>query len=107
MKITPAATAATPTALKRVVGVMIMSASCRLGPWRLPRGYLQPRKRRSDCASPHDVKNDVTPEGLEKPLFVGAAHCRCTCGHVELGEDALGVGTQRVDRDVQLAGDLR
>ena len=38
---------------------------------------------------------------------MAAAHRRCSGGHVELGEDALGVGAQRVERDVQLTGDLR
>ena len=37
---------------------------------------------------------------------MGAAYRRGPGGHVELGEDALGVGAQRVDRDVELAGDL-
>ena len=37
---------------------------------------------------------------------MGAAHRRGPGGHVELGEDAFGVGAQRVDRDVELAGDL-
>ena len=35
------------------------------------------------------------------------AYRRGPGGHVELGEDALGVGAQRVERDVELAGDLR
>ena len=37
---------------------------------------------------------------------MGAAHRRGPGGDVELGEDALGVGAQRVERDVELAGDL-
>ena len=103
----PAAMAATPAARKRVVGVIVMFAPCRVGPWRSPRGCMQRKKRWGDSASPHDVIDDVTREGLEEPSFVGAAHRSCPGGHVELGEDALGVGAQRVERDVQLAGDLR
>ena len=38
---------------------------------------------------------------------MAAAHRRCSGGHVKLGEDALGVGAQRVERDIELAGDLR
>ncbi len=37
---------------------------------------------------------------------MGAAHRRCPGGHVELGEDALGVRAQRIERDVKLTGDL-
>ena len=36
-----------------------------------------------------------------------AAHRCCTGGHVELGEDSFGVRAQRVERDVELARDLR
>ena len=38
MKITPAATAATPADRMRVVGVMVMSVPVLVGPWRVPRG---------------------------------------------------------------------
>ena len=37
---------------------------------------------------------------------MGAAYRRRTSGHVEFGEDALGVGAQGVDGDVKLTGDL-
>src|SRR5829696_5136447 len=60
MKISPAATAATAAPRKRVVGVMVISLPVWFYPWRPPRVCLQRRKRRGDCASPHDVNDDVT-----------------------------------------------
>src|SRR3712207_801719 len=60
MKISPAATAATPAARKRVVDVMAMSGSLSGGPWRAPRVCLQGKKGRGDLTSPHDVIDDVT-----------------------------------------------
>ena len=84
---------------------MIMFAPCRVFRGGR-RGMSATWKRRGDSASPHDVNDDVTREGLEEPAFVGAAHRCCTGGHVELGEDALGVSAQRVERDVKLTGDL-
>src|SRR4030095_11506865 len=71
MKISPAATAATPAARYSVLGVMVMSAPCRVGPRRSLRRYQQRRKRQGDPASPHDVIGDVTRRagqtGLVRP----------------------------------------
>ena len=35
----------------------------RVGPWPVPRGYLEPRKGQGGSASPHDVTDDVTSAG--------------------------------------------
>src|SRR6478735_1793611 len=110
MKMAPAAAAAMPAQRVSLFGVMVMSGSLFGSPRRVPRGYLEPRSGRGPAASPHDVIHDVTSgpsQGSQNAVLVGSAYGGSPRLDVELGEDALGVATQGVQRDVELVGDLR
>src|SRR5688500_11881788 len=60
------------------------------------------------CPRPRRVCDWSTKAGpeLEQPAFPSTVHGGCPRLGVELGEDALGVGAERVERDVELARDL-
>src|SRR5690349_7750388 len=49
----------------------------------------------------------LNPYQSDEAAFAGAEHRRPAVGDVELGEDVLGVGADRVVRDEQLASYLR
>src|SRR5688572_4685281 len=107
MKIAPAATAAAPAPRVSVVGVMVMSGSSIRGSVADAAGCQEPRDHQGGRASPDDVIGDVTPgAGLEEPTLPGASYGGRPAVDVQLGEDALGVGAQGVEGDVELAGDL-
>src|SRR5215217_2381473 len=112
MKIAPAAAAQTPAAWGEAGrrdrhGEVPFSLGLVAG--RMSDGVQDGRNRRGAGTSPHDVTRGCdfrASGGLEQTEIGSAADGGRPSVHVELGEDALGVGAQGVDRHEQLACDL-
>src|SRR5690242_6422908 len=108
MKIAPAAAAAAPAALVRLLLVTFMVAPGSRWRTRCPADVPDARSRLGEATSQDDVIGLVILPGgrLQQAELACAGDCRPAGVHPELGKDMPGVRAEGVDGHEQPAGDL-